>query len=81
MKKIEVLGVGCPRCKKTEQEIRRAVESLGWKEGQDYTLEKILNPNDIAAKGVMATPGVVLDGKIVSTGKIPTHGEIVSWIE
>lgn len=81
MKKIEILGVGCPRCKKTEQEVRKVVESLGWKEGQDYVLEKILNPNDIAARGVMATPGVAVDDKIVSAGKIPGQKEITAWLK
>ena len=81
MKKIEILGVGCPRCKKTEQEVRKVIESLGWKEGQDYVLEKILNPNDIAARGVMATPGVSVDSKIVSRGKIPSKKEITGWFE
>ena len=81
MKKIEILGVGCARCRNAEKEVRKAIEELGWSEGKDYSLEKITNPMEIAARGVLQTPGVVLDGKIVSTGKIPTHGEIVSWID
>jgi len=81
MKKIEILGPGCARCKKTEEEIRRALTSIGWQEGHEFVIEKVVRPTEIAARGVLMTPGVILDGKIVSTGKIPTHGEIVSWIE
>ena len=48
MKKIEVLGVGCARCEKTEKIIREAVSNLGLTEGKDFTLEKIKNPSEIA---------------------------------
>ncbi len=81
MKKIEILGVGCPRCKKTEREIRKVIETKGWKEGQDFTLEKVISPGDIAARGVLATPGVAIDGKVVSMGKIPNKNEITKWFE
>jgi len=81
MKKIEILGVGCPNCKKTESELRKALTGLGWKEGQDYTLTKVQNMAEIAARGVLMTPGVVVDGKIVSTGKVPKIGDIISWME
>ena len=81
MKKFEILGPGCARCKKTEEEVRKALNSLGWRENQDYAVEKIVRPAEIAARGVLMTPGVIMEGKIVSTGKIPSHGEIVSWVE
>jgi len=81
MKKIEVLGPGCARCKKTTEEVRRALSSIGLAEGRDFSLEKIEKPTEIAARGVLMTPGVIVDGKIVSTGKIPTHGDIISWME
>jgi len=81
MKKFEILGPGCSRCTQTEQEVRKSLNSLGWIEGEDYVLEKVQKPADIAARGVLLTPGVIVDGKIVSTGKIPSHGQIVSWIE
>jgi len=81
MKKIEILGPGCAKCKQTEAVVRKALTTHGWVEEQDYSLEKVVRPTEIAARGVLMTPGVIVDGKIVSTGKVPTQGEIVSWIE
>jgi len=81
MKNFEILGPGCARCKKTAEEVRRALSSIGLAEGRDFSIEKIEKPTEIAARGVLMTPGVIVDGKIVSTGKIPTHGDIISWME
>lgn len=81
MKKIEILGPGCPNCKKTAEEVKRALDSIGWKEGVDYTLVKVQDFAEIASRGVLMTPGVVVDGKVVSTGKVPKVGDIISWIE
>ena len=80
MKKIEVLGIGCPNCKKTEAIVRQVVEKKGWKEGEDYVIEKITNPSDIAARGVLATPGVSVDGVVKFSGKIPSHSMVESWL-
>ncbi|HDH58178.1 MAG TPA: thioredoxin family protein [Bacteroidetes bacterium] len=80
MKKIEILGVGCPKCQKTEEEVRKAALSLGWGEGVDFTIAKITNPGEIASRGVLMTPGVVVDGKVVSTGKVPKMRDIVGWL-
>lgn len=81
MKKIEILGVGCPNCKKTEEQVRKALAGLGWQEGREFVIEKVQKPADIAARGVLMTPGVVVDGKIVSAGKVPSHGDVISWME
>ena len=81
MKKIEILGVGCPKCKKTEEQIRQSLNGLGMVENRDFTIEKITQPAEIAARGVMMTPGVIVDGTVVSTGKVPKSGDIISWIE
>ena len=81
MKIIEILGVGCPRCKKTEDEVRKTAEASGLKEGQDFTLEKVKDPSEIASRGILSTPGVAVDGKIVSVGKIPKKSEIQGWLK
>ncbi len=81
MKKIEILGVGCYRCRKAEHIVRKAVEAMGLIENKDFTIEKILDPNQIALKGILATPGVAVDGKIVSSGKIPKESEITGWFK
>jgi len=81
MKKIEVLGIGCARCEKTEKIIRETVTGLGLTEGKDYILEKIKNPSEIASRGVLMTPGVSIDGKIVLSGKIPGRSLVESWFK
>ncbi len=81
MKKIEILGVGCPNCKKTEEQVRKALTNLGWQEGREFVIEKVQKPADIAARGVLMTPGVVVDGKVVSVGKIPSPGDVITWIK
>ena len=81
MKKIEVLGVGCPSCKKTEALIRKVLDMKGWREGEEFQLEKITDPSAIAAYGVFATPGVVIDGNVKFSGKIPSKSMIESWLE
>ncbi|MCB2213615.1 thioredoxin family protein [bacterium] len=80
MKKIEVLGVGCPNCKKTEALIRQVTDKLGWQDGADFELTKVTSPNDIASYGILATPGVVIDGKVVHSGKVPSKGMIERWL-
>jgi small redox-active disulfide protein 2 len=81
MKKIEILGVGCAKCTKAEDEVRKAALSLGWTEGEEFTLEKITEPGAIASRGVLMTPGVVVDNRIVSTGKVPKPRDILSWLK
>ncbi|MCX6640497.1 MAG: thioredoxin family protein [bacterium] len=80
MKKIEILGIGCSKCVKTEEEVRKAAVNLGWKENEDFILEKVTKPDQIAARGVLMTPGVVMDGKVVCTGRIPREPEIITWL-
>ena len=80
MRKIEVLGVGCPNCKKTEAIIREVVEKKGWAEGEEYVIEKVTDPSDIAARGILATPGVAVDGEIKFSGKIPSPSMVEGWI-
>ncbi len=80
MKKIEVLGTGCPNCRKTEALIRQVVDQKGWTEGQEYQLEKITDPSAIAARGVLATPGVAVDGVIKLSGRIPSWSMIEGWL-
>jgi len=80
MKKIEILGIGCARCVKTEEIVIDAVKEMGLKEGEDYTVEKVKDPSEIAKRGVLMTPGIVIDGKVVSAGKIPAKSQVQSWM-
>lgn len=74
--KVTVYGPGCARCNQTAQIVKETLEA----EGVAFTLDKVSDFAEIAKAGVMATPGVAIDGKLVSTGKIPTAAEIKSWL-
>jgi small redox-active disulfide protein 2 len=81
MKRIEILGIGCKSCEKAEEEVRNALSGLGWTEGSEFTIEKVSDPGDIAARGVFITPGVTIDGKVVSSGKIPKQKDVLKWLK
>lgn len=74
---IKVLGPGCPNCKKLEELTRSALETLA----MDATIEKVSNYQQIMELGVMRTPGLVINGKVVSSGRIPSVEEITKWIQ
>ncbi|ADA67825.1 redox-active disulfide protein 2 [Thermotoga petrophila RKU-10] len=71
-KKVEILGKGCPKCKQTEKIVRMAIEELGI----DAVVEKVQDINEIISRGVVATPAVAVDGKVVISGKIPSLDEV-----
>ncbi len=72
--KIEILGTGCAKCKALEEAAKQAVA----KSGKFAQIEKIEDIMKIMAYGVMSTPALVIDGKVVSTGKLLSVDEIVS---
>lgn len=72
MKKIQILGSGCPKCKKLAEAAEEAAKSLGI----PYEIEKVTNINDIIAFGVMSTPSLAVDGKVVLVGRVATADEI-----
>ena len=74
---IKVLGPGCPNCKKLEELTRTALESLS----MEATIEKVTNYAQIADLGVMKTPGLIINDKVVSSGRIPSLLEITNWIQ
>jgi small redox-active disulfide protein 2 len=80
MKKIEVLGPGCSNCTKTYDEVLKAAESIGLVRDKDFILGKVVDFTEIAKRGILATPGVIIDGKIVSTGRVPKRDDIVNWL-
>jgi small redox-active disulfide protein 2 len=77
---IEVLGPGCARCEKTGAIVEQAADELGLRLGEDYTVTKVKDPNLIARRGVLMTPGVVIDGVVKCSGKIPSVGEVKKWL-
>jgi len=74
--KIEVLGTGCPKCRKTEEMIRTIVEELG----VDAEVVHIYNLDQIADRGVMMTPAVIMDGELKMEGRMPTEAQIRKWL-
>ncbi len=72
MKKIQVLGTGCQKCIKLTKNAEEAVKGTG----ADYEIEKVTDVKKIMEYGVMMTPGLVVDGKVVSVGKVLSPEEI-----
>lgn len=72
MKKIQILGTGCAKCEKLAEHARQAADTLGL----EYELEKITDINQIMSFGVMTTPGLAVDGKVLSAGKLPSPAEV-----
>jgi len=75
--KIEILGMGCPKCKKTTQNAQMAVEELGI----EAEIIKVEELSKITEYGVMITPALVIEGEVKAAGKIPSKQEIINWIE
>ena len=76
MKYVKVLGTGCANCQATVKLIEEAARA----KGIPVNLEKIENIADIMAYGIMATPGVVIDGKVVHAGGVPDRRKIENWL-
>ncbi len=73
---IKVLGPGCANCKRLFAEAEKAVAQAG----QPATLSKVEAMEEIVAYGVMRTPALVIDGRVVSSGRIPNAAEIATFI-
>jgi small redox-active disulfide protein 2 len=67
MKKVQILGTGCPKCRLLAEQAERAAQALK----MDYTLEKITDIQEILKFGVMSTPVLAVDGKVLLAGKVP----------
>ena len=72
MLKIQILGTGCPKCKKLAENAESAVKLLGG----DFEIEKITDIKDIISFGVMTTPALAIDGQIKTAGRVPSVEEI-----
>ena len=76
MKNIKVLGSGCANCQTT----LNLIEDAAKEKGIDVELEKVEDIADIMGYGVMSTPGVVIDGKVVHAGGVPDKKSIQQWL-
>lgn len=76
MKEIKVLGSGCSKCEVTANLIEKAAQA----KGVEIRLEKITDMAAILGYGVMSTPGVVVDGKVVHSGSVPSSAKVEEWL-
>jgi small redox-active disulfide protein 2 len=74
--KIEILGMGCATCNKLEDTVRLAVKETGI----DAHVDHVTDIKKIMTYGVMTTPALVIDGKVVAAGKLPTLADIKKMI-
>ncbi len=76
MKKLQILGTGCPKCTKLAEHAEAAAQALGI----EYELEKIKDINAIMGFGVMMTPALAVDGEVKVAGKVPSVDEIKQFL-
>ena len=76
MTRIQVLGTGCPKCKKLAENAEAAAKALGL----DYTIDKVTGINEIMQMGVMMTPALAVDGVVKVAGKVPDPDAIKAML-
>ena len=72
MKRLQILGTGCPKCRKLAENAEAAAKALGI----EYAIEKVTDINEMMKFGVMMTPALVVDGVVKVVGKVPSVDEI-----
>ena len=77
MKIIQVYGTGCASCNKLFELAKQVIQEMG----ADITVEKVEDLNELLAAGIMRTPGLSFDGKVILQGKTPNNRTLRSWIE
>ena len=73
---IKIYGPGCARCQETENLVRAVVQESG----RSANVEKISDLKTMMAQGILTTPAIVIDGKIMSAGRLPSRAEIMGWM-
>ena len=76
MKKIQILGTGCPKCKKLTENAEAAAKQLGI----EYEIQKITDINEIMKFGVMITPALAVDGEVKIAGKVALPNDIKAML-
>jgi small redox-active disulfide protein 2 len=72
MRKLQILGTGCPKCKKLTENAEAAAQELGI----EYEIEKVTDINEIMKFGVMVTPALAIDSQVKTVGKVVSPDEI-----
>jgi small redox-active disulfide protein 2 len=73
---IEVLGPGCQKCQYTEKVVREVIDATGVM----AEVRHVTDYAEIAQRGVLATPGLVIDGRVVLAGRVPTREQVAAWL-
>jgi small redox-active disulfide protein 2 len=76
MKNVKVLGPGCKRCVATAAMVQNQADRLG----VPVTIEKMTDYAAIAGYGIVSTPGIVIDGKVVHAGGLPKAEDLAKWL-
>jgi small redox-active disulfide protein 2 len=76
MQIIEVLGSGCQKCQHVERTVRDVVDAAGL----EAEIRHVTDYGEIASRGVLSTPGLVVDGVVVSAGRVPTREQVEGWL-
>jgi small redox-active disulfide protein 2 len=76
MKQVKVLGPGCKRCAATVEMVQAEADKLGI----PVTIEKVTDYAAIAGYGIVSTPGIVMDGKVVHAGGLPKPDDLTRWL-
>lgn len=76
MTSVKVYGPGCKRCETTVEMVREVASKLGL----EVEVEKVTDPKSIAMAGVMSTPGISVDGKLVHAGGLPDKAKLEGWL-
>lgn len=77
MKEVKVLGPGCARCKMLAEMVTQAAQ----KAGVAINLEKVEDMAAIVSYGIMGTPGLIIDGKVVHSGSLPDPKKVAAWLQ
>jgi small redox-active disulfide protein 2 len=77
MKKIEVLGLGCPTCKNLLELVKKVVVD----NGVEIEVIYITDIGEVMKRGIMSSPAVMIDGELKVSGRVPSEGEIRKWLE
>ncbi len=77
MHDVKVLGSGCANCKRLEAAVRKVAQQRGL----GAEIEKVTDFDKIVEWGILATPGLVVDGRVVAAGRIPSEKEIAAWLD
>ncbi|MGM0532237.1 MAG: thioredoxin family protein [Bacteroidota bacterium] len=74
---VQIIGEGCPNCEKLEQLCNEVIKE----ENLEARVEKVTDVNEFADYGVMMTPGLEINGKLLSRGKIPVKNTLAKWLK